>query len=132
MAETIVTDPSTGGQKGQKPERFSMLPPRALSAVARVYGFGADKYDRDNWRRGYAWSLSYDALQRHLAAFWDGEDLDPESGEPHLAHAAFHVLTLLTFSEEYPAGDDRYARPSPRTISLPFPTWSPHAGSPEE
>lgn len=113
MSEVRVTDPRTGGQKGAKPERFSMLPPKALGTVARVYGYGAEKYERDNWRKGYAWSLSYDALHRHLAAFWSGEDIDPESGLPHLAHAAFHVLTLLTFSEEFPEGDDRYRRPEP-------------------
>ena len=106
-----VTDPRTGGQKGVKPERFGLLPWRALGKVARVFGFGAKKYEAHNWRKGYAWSMSIDALQRHLAAFFDGEDLDPESGEPHLAHAAFHVLVLLTFMEEHPELDDRWKPP---------------------
>jgi hypothetical protein len=108
--ETRVTDPRTGGQKGAKPEKFSMLPPQALGTVARVYGMGADKYARDNWRKGYAWSLSYDAMQRHASAFWAGEDLDPESGEPHMAHVVFHALALLTFMDEFPDGDDRFKK----------------------
>lgn len=109
MSEEIrVTNEKTGGQKGQKAEQFSLLPWPALGEIAKVYAFGAEKYDRDNWRKGYDWHLSMDAIIRHLAAFWAGEDLDPESGLPHLAHAGFHVLTLLTFlSEDYEALDDR-------------------------
>jgi hypothetical protein len=45
---------------------------------------------------------------RHLWAFWRGEDLDAESGLPHLSHAGFHVLTLLWFRRYRPAKDDRY------------------------
>lgn len=110
MPEVRVTNEKTGGQKGQKPEQFSLLPWPALGEIAKVYAFGAEKYDRDNWRKGYDWHLSMDAIIRHLAAFWAGEDLDPESGLPHLAHAGFHVLTLLTFladTDQYGDLDDR-------------------------
>jgi hypothetical protein len=129
LTETRITNPTTGGQKGQKPEQMSLLPVEALEAVSRVYGFGADKYDRDNWRKGYDWHLSYDALQRHLQSFWKGEDIDPESGEPHLAHAVFHCFTLLTFMESYPEGDDRPE--TPKANGLPTPIipgdgWSSH------
>lgn len=107
MTEVRYTDPDTGGQKGQKPEQMSLVPVEALSAVARVYAFGAAKYDRDNWRKGYPWHFSYDACLRHLMAFWNGEDTDPESGEHHLAHAAFHLFTLITFSSTGAGSDDR-------------------------
>ena len=109
--ERVVCD--TGGAKGQKPAQMSLMPMKALMQVAEVYGYGAMKYDnehghRSNWRRGYDWNLSFDAAQRHMTAFWDGEDLDPESGHPHLAHAVFHMLALMTFTEEYPEGDNRW------------------------
>lgn len=112
--ETRVTAP-TGGTKGAKPEAMALLPWEALPLVARVYDFGARKYEPNNWRRGYAWSLSFSALQRHLAAWWTGADIDPESGESHLAHAAFHILALLTFAadERYAALDDRYRPEDP-------------------
>lgn len=97
----------TGGQKGVKLARYDLLPPDALEAVARVYGYGASKYDDGNWLRGYPWGWSFGALMRHLWAFWRGEETDPESGHPHLAHAAFHVLALLTFSARGLGTDDR-------------------------
>lgn len=102
--ESVVTDPTTGGRKGRKPEEYALIPVGALAEIAKVYGFGAKKYEPNNWRKGYAWSLSYSAMQRHLNAFWGGEETDPESGLPHLAHAAFHMMSLLTWS-----GDDKYS-----------------------
>jgi uncharacterized HAD superfamily protein len=101
---------ATGGEKGVKPERHSMVPVPPLEEVARVYGYGAQKYSRENWRQGYPWSWSYDSLQRHVKAFWKGQDFDPDSGYQHLAHACFHLFTLMTFGgdlERYAQHDDR-------------------------
>jgi len=107
MPERIVTDPKTGGQKGEKPARFDLLPPDALWQIAEHFGRGAEKYADRNWERGYAWSLSYAALQRHLHAWWGGEDLDAETGSSHLAAAGFHVLALLAFQGRGVGTDDR-------------------------
>lgn len=109
----IRTTSSTGGQKGVKPERHDLIPRRAMAAIARVFGFGATKYADHNWRRGYEWGKSLAALQRHVDAFVEGETYDSESGEPHLAHAGFHILVLLTWLEEQGEGvenvfDDRW------------------------
>ena len=101
---------STGGEKGTKDERFDLLPAEALAKVARHYGVGAQKYAAHNWRRGYEWSKSYAALQRHANAFWGGEDVDEETGSPHMAAVAFHALALLTFMDEQVNFDDRYFR----------------------
>jgi hypothetical protein len=110
QGEVRIVNERTGGAKGAKPQRFGLLPWVALALIAEVYDFGSKKYEDDNWRKGYDWHLSFDALIRHLGAFWGGEELDPESGLPHLAHAGFHVLALLTFSTEtrYAELDDRY------------------------
>jgi hypothetical protein len=108
--EVRVTS-ETGGAKGQKQARLGSLDPQALLAVAMVAGFGELKYSRLNYLNGYDWSLSFDALIRHLLAFWSGEDLDPESGLPHLAHAAWHCLCLLAFMQHGLGTDDRYVKP---------------------
>lgn len=107
--EIRVTNEKTGGQKGSKAERMSLLPWDVLMRdVAPHYAKGAEKYEADNWRRGYDWSLSADALGRHFAAFWsEGQDIDPETGTPHLAAVAFHALTLLYFMREHEDLDDR-------------------------
>ncbi len=114
MSQAFRATSKTGGQKEIKDERMSLLPVEALRYVSRIYAFGEKKYAAHNWRKGYDWSWSYDALQRHLSSFWAREDNDPESGLLHLGHAAFHVLLLLTFQLTGTGKDDRYvadARP---------------------
>lgn len=109
-AEEIRVTSPTGGQKGSKLAQLADIDPLSLLKLAEVAGYGAEKYSHLNYVRGFDWSLSYNALQRHLMAFWGGEDLDPESGLPHLAHAAWHCMTLLTFVNRQRGTDDRMAR----------------------
>jgi len=106
--EVRVTDPVTGGQKGSKAERFDLIPWQSVAAISRIYHYGATKYSARNWQKGYAWSLSYAALMRHLAAWWEGENCDRESGQSHLAHAGFHILSLLWYEITGRGTDDRY------------------------
>ncbi|QFG13652.1 hypothetical protein PBI_SHEPARD_45 [Arthrobacter phage Shepard] len=106
----VRTTSSTGGEKGTKPERYDLIPTEALATVARLYGEGAKKYAEHNWRKGYEWSKSYAALQRHANAFWEGIDVDEETGLPHMAAVVFHAFALLTFMEQHPDFDDRYIR----------------------
>lgn len=106
-SETRITDASTGGQKGQKIERFDLIPVKPLRTVATVYGLGAKKYADRNWEKGYAWSLSYAALLRHITAFWEGETFDRETGLHHMAHATFHCFALIEYAQTHPEKDDR-------------------------
>lgn len=102
-----MTTPSKDGVKGVKSARFDLLPPEAIWQIALIYGMGAQKYAERNWEGGYEYSKSYGALQRHLALFWAGEEVDEESGLPHMAHAAWHCLALLTFEIRRIGKDDR-------------------------
>ena len=111
-ASEVRTTSSTGGEKGVKPERYSLIPVPALDIMARLYGFGAEKYAAHNWRKGYEWSKSFDSLFRHATAALNGEDIDPETGLPHLAGAAFHCFTLMVFMQEHPEFDDRFKKDS--------------------
>ena len=107
LLEYKVIDPVTGGAKGKKGWTFDDMPADALITLAKVYAMGAEKYGRANYKLGYAWSLTFSAMQRHLWLFWAGEDDDPESGLPHLAHACWHALTLLHFLQQVKGTDDR-------------------------
>lgn len=102
----------SGGMKGVKPQRFSLVPWESISAIGEAFHYGATKYHDpkvgpNNWRRGYPHSQTFDALLRHLTAYWNGEDRDPESGLSHLSHAGWHVLVLIWFTIRHPEFDDR-------------------------
>jgi hypothetical protein len=103
-SEVRVTDPLTGGQKGDKIGRFDLIPPEALGEVAAVYGRGAKKYAPRNWELGYDWGLSVAALERHLQRWKAGEQRD-EMDNHHLACVVFHALALITF-EKFGLGTD--------------------------
>jgi hypothetical protein len=81
---------------------YGLLPPLALKATVDVLTFGAQKYERDNWKfvddskRRY-----FDALQRHLWAWKEGEENDPESGKHHLAHAMCCLMFLYEHDVKY-------------------------------
>lgn len=105
--EVIVVDPKTGGKKGSKLQRTDLLPTDSLLKIAEHYGRGALKYEARNWEKGYAWSLSYAALLRHLFAWWGGEDIDPETGSSHMVAVGWHALALIAFENREVGTDDR-------------------------
>ena len=106
--DEIRTVASTGAEKGVKEARYDLIPVPALDLLARLYGKGAAKYAAHNWRKGYEWSKSYAAAQRHMTLFWEGEDIDPEMQIPHVICAAFHMFALATYLTEHPEMDDRF------------------------
>lgn len=114
--ETLITDPKTGGVKGVKLARFDLLPWGILRELAEHFGRGARKYASRNWERGYAWSLSYGALHRHLESFWSGDEIDHDESlytpdEPHTARhiiaVVWHACVLAYFSRFGVGTDDR-------------------------
>lgn len=104
----VRTTSLTGGMKGKKLAQLSAIDPLALKRVAEVAGFGANKYDRLNFLKGFDWSLAYDALFRHALDALNGDDYDEESGLLNLAHAVWQGLALISFHERGLGTDDRY------------------------
>jgi hypothetical protein len=86
--------------------RMDLLDPVAIEQLARVLGFGAQKYGPHNWRQGIQQSSLLAAALRHLFAHLGGEDADPESGLPHVAHAMCSLMFLLGLRDR-PDLDDR-------------------------
>lgn len=103
----------TGGEKGTKPLQVSAVDPVARAELGRVAAYGAEKYDRHNYLKGYRWALSLDAMHRHTLAYEMGEDFDPETGYHHMAHAAWHALALVSFTLRGIGTDDRLAYHAP-------------------
>lgn len=104
-----VVDPESGGEKFAKTCRLGAVDPLALEVLGQVAGQAIEsgKYDRYNYLKGYDWSLSQDALLRHNLKWWGGQDLDRETGLPHIAHVAWHALAQLSFYLRNVGTDDR-------------------------
>jgi hypothetical protein len=92
--------------------RVDLLPIDPMLQIANVFGFGARKYFANSYRQGetVAWSRTYGSIQRHLMSFWSGEDLDQESGLPHLAHAGTQLFILMEHAAYNQNKDDRFVR----------------------
>ena len=103
-----IQDSKEGVKLDQGKARYDLIDPYALHMLAEVYTYGTIKYDDNNWRKGFKWGRIFGALMRHSWAFWRGEDNDPESGLPHMAHAAWQCFTLLNFSKYKIGEDDRF------------------------
>ena len=96
MAGNSVEVQTKGRKFDQGKLQYGLVPPKALKETVKVLTVGAEKYDRNNWKKvPDAQARYYDALQRHLWDWFSGEQLDPETGINHLAHAACNILFLL-------------------------------------
>ena len=74
--------------------RWSLVSRKALAPMVRVLMFGAEKYDDHNWKKGLKYTEVCESLQRHLNAFIDGEDNDPESKLTHVGHIMCNAMFL--------------------------------------
>lgn len=85
------------GQKhDQGKTQYHLMPVNALEQVNRVLMHGAKKYGDGNWRSVQnAEQRYYNAAMRHMQAWLNNEETDPESGLPHLAHAACSLIFLI-------------------------------------
>lgn len=86
---------------------FSLLPLVTLQDELRVWEYGKKKYAAWNWAKGMDWEIPFACAMRHLMAWQAGEDLDPESGQPHLAHAMCNLRMLTLYATTFPEGDHR-------------------------
>lgn len=88
--------------------RLSLLPINAVMEAAGVMTFGAQKYGDKNWMQGdMRVTRLWDAAMRHMSAFLNGEDIDPESGKSHLAHAICNMSMMHEIVRSGCGNDDR-------------------------
>lgn len=103
---TVLSDSFKKDDAGKA--RIDLIPHEFIFATAQVLELGARKYAPNNWAKGAEWSRYFSAMQRHLWAWWGGQDDDPESGITHLAHAACCLAFLMAYENRNIGTDDRF------------------------
>jgi hypothetical protein len=97
-----------------------LIPPVANVLESLVFGLGEVKYGPYNWRsHSVAASVYVSALYRHVAAWFDGEESDPESGMSHLAHARACIAIILDAQSCGKLVDDRPLKATRRRLFAP-------------
>lgn len=93
---------------GIKKTRISLVPPSSIIYQANAMEDGAFKYGPYNWRdKKVQASIYYDALMRHMQAWFDGEEFAEDSKKPHLAHAIACIGIIIDAKETDSLIDDR-------------------------
>ncbi len=99
---------SQGQKFDQGKAPLHMIPEDAILGMAQAFAYGAQKYDRFNYRNGLSYTRLTDSLGRHTLAFLAGEDLDPESGLPHTYHILANAAMIEYMRVHKPEFDDRW------------------------
>ena len=96
-----MADPlPTGAKHDNGKARWDLLPWRQVASVVDVLTVGAQKYAPENWKLVQdARARYFAAAHRHLAAWQEGQLLDPETRLPHLSHAVCCLLFLMWFDD---------------------------------
>jgi hypothetical protein len=90
---------------------LSTVPAGVIAEVGVAMLEGAMKYGRHNYRcAGVRASVYYDGTLRHLMAWWEGEDIDPDSGLSHVTKAITSLVVLRDAMLQGMATDDRPPR----------------------
>ena len=93
---------------------MSTVPSPVMMEAGLAMLEGALKYGRHNYRdAGVRSSVYYDATLRHMMRWWEGEDIDPDSGLSHITKAIASLIVLrdaqmqgkIAFDDRPPAAD---------------------------
>jgi len=109
MLETKNSNPKDA--LGIKKVPLHTVPVKPLLELGLAMMEGGRKYGSHNYRSiGVRSSVYYDAVMRHLTAWWEGEDLDPDSGVPHIVKAIASLFVLRDSQHMENCIDDRPLR----------------------
>ncbi len=99
-APSVKLGPNPKQAYGDKKVAMHYVPPALLIYAALAFKEGVRKYGAYNWRSTRVEAMTYiGAVMRHVSAYLDGEDIDEESGKPHLA-LAIACLGILADTTE--------------------------------
>lgn len=98
---------STGDRFNQGKPKWSFVDFNSLEDMVRVLEYGANKYSKDNWKKGLPYTEISESLIRHLISFLNGEDNDDESGISHVGHIMCNAMFLSYMYKNRKDLDDR-------------------------
>ena len=86
---------------------WSLVDFKSIEPLARVLEFGAQKYARNNWKKGMDVTKMMESLLRHAFSFLSGETEDQESGITHIGHIMCNCMFIQYMMDNKPERDDR-------------------------
>jgi hypothetical protein len=111
VVSTKTTDEKLTNPKdmvGVRKAPMSTVPANVLAEIGVAMLEGSVKYGRHNYRAaGVRASVYYDAVMRHLMSWWEGEDMDPDSGMNHITKAVSCLVVLRDAQMQQMYTDDR-------------------------
>lgn len=117
--ENTVKQSNPKDAVGTRKAPMSTVPAEVMLEIGLGMLEGARKYGRHNYRAiGVRASVYYDAAMRHLMAWWEGEDIDPASGIPHISKALATLTVLRDAEINRKCVDDRPPRLNPGWVEL--------------
>jgi hypothetical protein len=97
------------GPKSKHKPKIHLIPSEVIIGMARGYEYGIIKHGRFNFRFNDVTQTEVaDSLLRHTLAWLDGEDIDQESGLPHVWLIGANYGMLEWKRVHRPDLDDRY------------------------
>lgn len=110
MTDNKYPDDNPKTLSGLSKVPLNLVPPSAKHFLAEAFADGARKYGPYNWReKNVSASIYYAAAQRHMDAWWDGEDVSFDAGVHHIAHAMACMAIILDAMTVGALNDDRPA-----------------------
>lgn len=92
----------------------STVPLQVIAELGVAMLEGSCKYGRHNYRiAGVRSSIYYDALRRHMDKWFEGEDIDEETGLSHVTKAMACLVVLRDAMLNNKLNDDRPPRINP-------------------
>lgn len=111
MSDTTTKPTNPKDAIGTRKAKFTTLPMGALFGAGNAMLEGACKYGRHNYRAiGVRAGVYVDAAMGHVADWWEGEDIDPDSGLNHIDKAIASLLILRDAMMQGKLTDDRPPR----------------------
>lgn len=95
LLTSVTKDTNPKDAVGIRKAPMSTVSAPVIAEVGVAMLEGARKYGRHNYRvAGVRGSVYYDAAMRHLMQWWEGENLDPDSGMSHVTKAIASLVVL--------------------------------------